>query len=52
VLKYLQAGARCFGSTRTDQFVREFQGLPGATRAIFSEHMAGLLGPSHAAGAT
>ena len=51
VLEYLQAGARRFGSTRTDQLVRDFQDLPAATRAIFSEHVPGLLGPSHAAGA-
>src|SRR6266545_1200045 len=51
VLQYLQAGARRFDSTRTDQLVRDFQDLPAATRAIFSEHVPGLLGPSHAAGA-
>ena len=35
VLQYLQAGARRFGSTRTDHFVREFQGLPAEARARF-----------------
>jgi deoxyribose-phosphate aldolase len=39
VLQYLQAGARRFGSTRTDQFVRDFQDLPAETRALFSEYM-------------
>jgi len=35
ILTYLQAGARRFGSTRTDHFVRAFQNLPAETRAIF-----------------
>jgi deoxyribose-phosphate aldolase len=39
VLQYLQAGARRFGSTRTDQFVRDFQDLPAEKRALFSEYM-------------
>jgi deoxyribose-phosphate aldolase len=43
VLQYLQAGARRFGSTRTDQFVRAFQDLPPKVRARFEE---GLPGPA------
>ena len=39
VLAYLRAGARRFGSTRTDQFVREFEALPGDGRAAFSEFL-------------
>jgi hypothetical protein len=35
VLQYLQAGARRFGSTRTEQFVSAFQDLPADTRARF-----------------
>jgi deoxyribose-phosphate aldolase len=37
VLEYLQAGARRFGSTRTDHFVRAFLDLPAEGRAIFGE---------------
>jgi deoxyribose-phosphate aldolase len=37
VLEYLQAGARRFGSTRTDHFVRAFQDLPAEERAVFLE---------------
>ncbi len=47
VLAYLQAGARRFGSTRTDHFVRAFQELPQKDRAMFAEFMPGLPGPSH-----
>jgi deoxyribose-phosphate aldolase len=43
VLEYLQAGARRFGSTRTDQFVREFQELPAHERAAFREYLPGML---------
>jgi deoxyribose-phosphate aldolase len=43
VLHYLQAGARRFGSTRTDHFVRAFQELPAETRAAFSAHLAGAV---------
>lgn len=50
VLAYLQAGARRFGSTRTDHLVRAFQDLPAENRAIFGEHMPALVGPSHATG--
>src|SRR6266550_3345644 len=37
VLQYLQAGARRFGSTRTDQFVAAFKNLPADARAGFGE---------------
>lgn len=36
VLQYLQAGARRFGSTRTEHFVRAFQDLPAENRAMFA----------------
>jgi deoxyribose-phosphate aldolase len=39
VLTYLQAGARRFGSTRTDQFVRAFEDLPEQKKAAFSEFL-------------
>ncbi|MGH7520739.1 MAG: deoxyribose-phosphate aldolase [Gemmatimonadales bacterium] len=39
VLEYLKAGARRFGSTRTDQFVREFQELSVPERASFAEYL-------------
>ena len=39
VLEYLQAGARRFGSTRTDQFVRDFAQLPAEARARFTEYL-------------
>jgi deoxyribose-phosphate aldolase len=45
VLEYLQAGARRFGSTRTDQFVREFQELPTHERAAFRDYLPGMLEP-------
>jgi deoxyribose-phosphate aldolase len=51
VLKYLQAGARRFGSTRTDQFVQAFQDLPAETRAMFAEYMPGPASASPAIGA-
>lgn len=35
ILGFLQAGARRFGSTRTDQFVEAFKGLPEDQRAAF-----------------
>jgi deoxyribose-phosphate aldolase len=50
VLEYLQAGARRFGSTRTDQFVRAFRDLPAETKAIFAEFVPGARGSSHATG--
>jgi deoxyribose-phosphate aldolase len=52
VLQFLQAGARRFGSTRTDQFVREFQELPPQERAAFSEYLPGVLQPTPVTGAT
>ena len=45
VLQYLEAGARRFGSTRTDQFVRAFQDLPAETRARFEGHLPALTWP-------
>jgi deoxyribose-phosphate aldolase len=44
VLEFLQAGARRFGSTRTDQFVREFQELPTNERAAYSEYLTSVAG--------
>jgi len=41
VLAYLQAGARRFGSTRTDQFVRAFESLPEEDRALYAEYLPG-----------
>ena len=41
VLAYLQAGARRFGSTRTDQFVRAFQDLAPEARAPFADYLSG-----------
>lgn len=45
VLEYLQAGARRFGSTRTDDFVRSFRNLPEETRAVFAQYMPSPSGP-------
>ena len=42
VLEYLKAGARRFGSTRTEQFVRAFQALPDEQRAAFGEFVVDL----------
>jgi deoxyribose-phosphate aldolase len=39
VLEYLEAGARRFGSTRTDQFVRAFQELPAIEKARFAPYL-------------
>jgi deoxyribose-phosphate aldolase len=39
VLQYLEAGARRFGLTRTDQVVRAFQDGPAETRARFEEYL-------------
>jgi len=39
VLEYLRAGARRFGSTRTDQFVQAFKALSDEQRAAFSEFL-------------
>lgn len=41
VLDYLKAGARRFGSTRTDQFVQAFQELPDDEKAAFNEFFTG-----------
>lgn len=41
VLAYLRAGARRFGSTRTEQFVRAFEDLAAAARAAFAEYALG-----------
>jgi deoxyribose-phosphate aldolase len=46
VLRYLQAGARRFGSTRTEQFVRAFQELPAETRALFAVQVPEAIGQS------
>ena len=45
VLAYLRAGARRFGSTRTEQFVRAFEGLPEEGRAEFAEFSAAVQVP-------
>lgn len=42
ILEYLKAGARRFGSTRTDQFVRAFQELPEDEKAMFGEFLIDL----------
>jgi deoxyribose-phosphate aldolase len=39
VLEYLEAGARRFGSTRTDQLVRAFQNLPAEQQAAFADYL-------------
>jgi deoxyribose-phosphate aldolase len=39
VLAYLEAGARRFGSTRTEQLVREFQELSPGERAAFAAYL-------------
>jgi deoxyribose-phosphate aldolase len=39
VLEYLVAGARRFGSTRTDQLVRAFQNLPAEQQAAFADYL-------------
>ena len=45
VLKYLEAGARRFGSTRTEQFVRAFEQLSSSDRAAFAEYLPEGQGP-------
>jgi len=42
ILDFLKAGARRFGSTRTDQFVRVFQELPRDQRELFGEFLIDL----------
>jgi deoxyribose-phosphate aldolase len=39
VLEYLQAGARRFGSTRTEHFVKAFDELPTAGKAQFAPYL-------------
>jgi deoxyribose-phosphate aldolase len=41
LLEYLRAGARRFGSTRTDQFVRAFEALPDEQQRTFTEYLPG-----------
>jgi deoxyribose-phosphate aldolase len=41
VLQYLEAGARRFGSTRTEHFVRAFAELSSTDRAAFAEYLPG-----------
>ena len=42
ILEYLKAGARRFGSTRTEQFVRAFRALPQDEREAFGEFLVDL----------
>lgn len=42
ILDYLKAGARRFGSTRSEQFVRAFQELPDYKKEAFSEFLMSL----------
>jgi deoxyribose-phosphate aldolase len=42
ILEYLKAGARRFGSTRTDQFVQAFRDLPEDQRQLFGEFLIDL----------
>lgn len=42
VLEYLKAGARRFGSTRTDQLVQAFRDLPDERREAFGEFLSDL----------
>ena len=42
VLEFLKAGARRFGSTRTDQFVQAYRELPEEQQFAFSEFIADL----------
>lgn len=46
VLDFLKAGARRFGSTRSDQFVQAFRELPEARQAEFVEFLADLARPA------
>ena len=50
VLEYLQAGARRFGSTRTDHLARAFQDLPRAKKALFAVSTAPAPAAAPAAG--
>jgi deoxyribose-phosphate aldolase len=42
ILEYLQAGARRFGSTRTEQFVQAFRELPEGQKELFREYLVDL----------
>ncbi|MGH7494982.1 MAG: deoxyribose-phosphate aldolase [bacterium] len=42
LLAYLKAGARRFGSTRSDQFMRAFQELPGGEKEAYREFLQNL----------
>ena len=42
ILEYLRAGARRFGSTRTDQFIQAFREMPEDNREGFGEFLADL----------
>jgi len=42
ILEYLRAGARGFGSTRTDQFIRAFREMPEGKRESFGEFLVDL----------
>jgi deoxyribose-phosphate aldolase len=42
ILEYLRAGARRFGSTRTDQLMQAFRGMPEGKREGFSEFLIDL----------
>jgi deoxyribose-phosphate aldolase len=41
ILEYLEAGARRFGSTRTDQLVRSYQQLPEEKQQAFEDYLPG-----------
>jgi deoxyribose-phosphate aldolase len=51
VLQYLQAGARRFGSTRTDYFITAFRDLPAEIRASFADYIPEPTSASPATGA-
>lgn len=46
LLEYLRAGARRFGSTRTDQFVRAFEALPTEQKRDFAKYVPSLPQPN------
>jgi deoxyribose-phosphate aldolase len=46
VLEYLKAGARRFGSTRTDDLVRAFRELPAHEREAFADYLPRMSGPT------
>lgn len=51
VLEYLEAGARRFGSTRTEDFVRAFQALAAEDQARFAQYLPARTDRPHATGA-